>query len=247
VAVATIVAHAFTVDLVGRLLGLRGETRPGLLIVKENSWTVALARQMHEIGAPMMLIDTSWARLAPARHASIPTYHGEILNEATEHNLDLAPFQVLVAATENEAYSALVCSEFAPEIRTDSVYQLGEGDDDDHRALPASLRGRALFASGFGVGDVQQHQREGWEFRRTTMSEKFALDDAKITLSDAANMLLIVKPDGRMRFFTHASAPEPQLGDTIISYSPPRRPRPEKAVRRKEKQANSARKAQPAS
>ena len=63
---------------------------------------------------------------------------------------------VLVAATENEAYNTLVCNEFAHEIGRDSVYQLGEASDDDRRALPESLRGRALFASGFGVAEVDE-------------------------------------------------------------------------------------------
>jgi len=237
VVVATIVAHGFTIDLVARRLGLRGHTRPGLLIVGANSWTIALARQVHQIGTPVLMVDTSWSRLTSARQAGIPTYHGEILNEATEHNLDLTPFQVLVAATDNEAYNTLVCSEFAPEVGTDSVYQLGDGrEDGDRRALPASLRGRALFSSGVRVSDVLQRQQEGWEFRRTTLSQKFALDDVKVTLPDSADVLLIVKPNGRMRFFTHASVPEPQPGDIIISYSPPR-------ARRRERKAAAARSA----
>lgn len=223
VVVATIVAHGFTIDLVARLLKVKGTTRPGLLIVGATRWTIALAKQMHELDTPVMLVDSSWQRLKPARVAGIPTYHGEILNEATEHNLDLAPYHVLIAATDNEAYNTLVCSEFAPEIGTDKVYQLGEGgDDDDPRAMPASLRGRALFSSGFGVEDVQQRQDEGWEFRRTKLSEQYDLDDARDNLPQATNMLLLIKPGGGLRFFTHAARPAPEPGDIIVSYSPPR-------------------------
>ena len=222
VVVVTIVAHGFTVDLAARLLGIKGITRPGLLIVGATPWTIALARQMHKLGTPVMVADSSWERLAPARHRGLPYYHGEILNEATEHNLDLNPFQVLVAATENEAYNALVCNEFAHEIGRDSVYQLGEaGDDDDHRRLPESLRGRALFQSGFGVEDVGERQRQGWVFRRTKLSERFDFEDAQETLPEANQMLLLLRPDGTMRFFTHAARPEPRAGDTIISFSPP--------------------------
>ncbi len=248
VVVVTIVAHGFTIDLVARWLGVKGETRPGLLIVGATSWTVALARQMHEMGTPVMLVDSSWSRLRPARQDGIPTYHGEILNEATEHNLDTAPFQVLIAATENEAYNTLVCSEFAPEVGTDSVYQLGGGDDDanDLTALPKALRGRELFASGFGVYDVQRRQLEGWEFRRTKLSEKFALDDAKETLPDAANMLLIVKPSGQMRFFTHASRPEPQAGDIVVSYSPPQKATREVAAAKRQAKQKATAKPEPA-
>ena len=222
VVVATIVAHGFTIDLAAKLLQIRGVSRPGLLIVGANPWTVALAKEMHELGTPVMLVDSNWARLRPARATGIPTYHGEILNEATEHNLDLTPFEVLVAATDNEAYNTLVCSEFAPEIGTDSVYQLGEADgDDDPRKLPALLKGRALFASGFGADDVQRRQAEGWVFRKTKLSDQFRLADAKKVLPRGASMLMLVRPSGRMRFFTHAAAPEPQPGDTVISFAPP--------------------------
>ncbi len=221
VVVATIVAHGFTIDVVARWLNVKGTSRPGLLIVGSTPWTIALAQQMQELKTPVMVVDSSWQRLAAARQKGIPFYHGEILNEATEHNLDLAPFQVLVAATENEAYNALVCNEFAHEIGREAVYQLGEVDGEDHRALPVSLRGRALFESGFGVEDVNERQREGWVFRKTKLSEQFDFGDAQEKLPDSAHMLLLLRDGGRMRFFTHVSRPDPRAGDVILSFSPP--------------------------
>ncbi|WP_336987539.1 sodium:proton antiporter [Altererythrobacter aquiaggeris] len=234
VVVATIIAHGFTVNLVAKWLGVKGNTRPGLLIVGSTPWAIALAEQMHALKTPVMVVDASWQRLAQARAKGIPYYHGEILNEATEHNLDLAPFQVLVAATDNEAYNALVCNEFAHEIGRDAVYQLGEaGDDNDKHALPLSLRGRALFESGFGVSDVNDRQAEGWVFRKTTLSDEFDFEDAQEKLPHSANMLLILRATGTMRFFTHAVRPEPRAGDTIISFSPPRTKTPEEAAEKR--------------
>jgi hypothetical protein len=177
---------------------------------------------MQSLKTPVMVVDSSWQRLSAARREGLPFYHGEILNEATEHNLDLTPFQVLVAATDNEAYNALVCNEFAPEIGRDSVYQLGESADDGNKhALPESIRGRALFESGFGVSDVNQRWQQGWVFRKTKLSAAFNFDDAQEKLPDSANMLLLVREGGVLRFFTHAARPEPRAGDTIISFSPP--------------------------
>ncbi len=223
VVVVTIVAHGFTIGPIARWLGVLGTTKPGLLIVGSNDWTIALAKQMTALDTPVMIADTSWQRLAPARRDGLPTFHGEILNEASGPDLDLAPYKVLVAATENEAYNALVCNEFAATIGRDAVYQLGDDDQsaEDFRRLPASLRGRALFTAGFGIGDVQERQRQGWEFRKTRISDKFGADDARNALPDGAHQLLLLKRSGAMLFFTHASAPEPSAGDTVVSYSPP--------------------------
>lgn len=223
VVVATIVAHGFTIDLVARWLGVKGSSRPGLLIVGSTPWTIALAQEMHALKTPVMVVDSSWQRLAPARRAGLPFYHGEILNEATEHNLDLTPFQVLVAATENEAYNTLVCNEFAYEIGRDTVYQLGEAvSDDDRHAIPPSLRGRALFESGFGVADVNERQAQGWVFRKTKLSDEFKFDDARELLPESGHLLLLLRKDGTLRFFTHASRPDPRPGDTVISFTPPK-------------------------
>lgn len=240
VVVVTVIAHGFTINIVARWLGVKGDSRPGLLIVGSTPWTIALAREMEKLKTPVMIADPSWQRLAAARREGLPYYHGEILNEATEHNLDLSPYQVLVAATDNEAYNTLVCNEFAHEIGRDSVYQLGESADgqENKHALPASMRGRALFESGYGVDEVNQRQQQGWVFKKTKLSDEFDFEDAQELLPDSATMLLLVRSTGILRFFTHAARPEPRAGDVIISFSPPQLKTPEgKAAKRAAKEA----------
>jgi NhaP-type Na+/H+ or K+/H+ antiporter len=223
VVVATVVAHGFTIDLVAKWLGVKGTTRPGILIVGSTPWTIALAKQVQALSTPVMVVDSSWQRLSAARREGLPFYHGEILNEATEHNLDLTPYQVLIAATQNEAYNTLVCNEFAHEIGRDSVYQLGDNQQgDDKHSLPETLRGRALFESGFGVDEVAERTAQGWVFRKTKLSEAFDFEKAQEKLPDSANMLLLVRASGELRFFTHAVRPTPKAGDTILSFIPPK-------------------------
>ena len=239
VVVATIVAHGFTIDLVARLLNLKGSNRPGVLIVGSTPWTISLALMMQELKAPVMVVDSSWQRLALARQKGLPFYHGEILNEATEHNLDLTPYSVLVAATENEAYNALVCNEFAYEIGRDTVFQLGDAiDDEDRHALPSGIRGRALFESGFGVEDVNERLARGWGFRKTKLSEEFTFAAAQDRLPDAAAMLLLVRDNGTIRFFTHAARPEPRAGDVIVSFAPPQERSAQDAAAKRDRKRN---------
>jgi NhaP-type Na+/H+ or K+/H+ antiporter/outer membrane protein OmpA-like peptidoglycan-associated protein len=243
VVVATVLAHGFTIDLAAKLFGVKGETRPGLLLVGSTPWTIALAEMMQELKTPVMVVDSSWQRLTPARRKNLPYYHGEILNEATEHNLDLSPYQALVAATENEAYNTLVCSEFAHEIGRDAVYQIGQqGDDDDRQSMPEALRGRALFESGYGIDDIAERLAQGWQLRKTKLSDSFKFEDAKDVLPPSANLLMLLKGDGRMQFFTHAARPNPGPGDTVISFAPAK----DRTGSKREKAAAKAGKALPA-
>jgi hypothetical protein len=230
VVIATIIAHGFSIRFVARLLKVTGATERGLLIVGSTPWSLTLARQLRQLEVPVTICDNSWQRLSPARQAEIPIYHGEILAEVTEERLDFTQFQVLAAVTDNEAYNALVCNEFAPELGRDNVYQLGDAADEDHRSLPDSLRGRALFPSGLGVEDIVERERAGWTFRKTRISDQFGFDAIRSDLPDGADMVLLLRKSGVIRFFTHASRPQPQPGDTIISYVPPT-PRRRSAVK----------------
>ncbi|KHK91867.1 cation:proton antiporter [Novosphingobium malaysiense] len=241
VVIATIVAHGFSIRHVARWLKVTGARKKGILIVGSNSWSLALAEQVRSLDLPVTICDTSWERLSGPRQAGIPSYHGEILAESTEDRLDITQFQVLVATSQNEAYNALVCNEFAPDFGRDSVYQLGgTGDDEDHRSLPEALQGRAVFTSGIGVEEIIDRERAGWTFRKTRISDQFDFKDAQATLPDEANMLFLLSKDGKIRFFTHATRPTPQPGDVMISYGPSRHGTSSKpAATRKKKEAKA--------
>ena len=92
-------------------------------------------------------------------------------------------------------------------------------------ALPVVERGR--HGSGLGVEEITERERAGWSFRKTRISEQFDFADAKAVLPDEADMLLLLRKNGTLRFFTHATRPTPQPGDVIVSYAPPRVREPE--------------------
>ena len=221
VVAATIVAHGFSIGPVARILGLTATGAKGLLIVGATGWSLGLARALRGLGVPVTIGDTSWQRLAPARAEDIPTYHGEILSEAREEGIDLHRFAALAATTENEAYNALVCSELAPELGRDNVHQLGDAGGDDPAALPASLRGRAVFRSGLGVEEVAARDDAGWTFGALAIEGGTDAAAATAALPPEGGPLLLIRRSGALRFFTHASNPAPAAGDTILAYAPP--------------------------
>jgi len=220
VVAATIVAHGFSIGLVARLLGLTVPGGQGVLVVGATRWGLSLTDALRRLGVSAVVSDTSWQRLARAREADIPSFHGEILAEATEERLDFQQFGTLAAVTENEAYNTLVCSEFAPEMGRDNVYQLGDEVGDDGAGLPPALRGRAIFRSGLGVEELARHDRDGWAFASMEVSDVATYQSSVADLPDAGGPLLLVRRNGGLRFFTHASRPVPTPGDVVLAYAP---------------------------
>ncbi|RHW18746.1 sodium:proton antiporter [Sphingomonas gilva] len=218
--VATIIAHGFSVGPVARLLGLTVTSGGNVLIVGATSWSVSLATALQRLGIGVVVGDNSWQRLALVRARGIQDFHGEILSEATEERLDFQQFGVLAAVSDNEAYNALVCSEFAPELGGDNVYQLGDAAGDDPRRLPPSLRGRALFRSGLGVEDLVARQADGWTFASLVVGDTVDYAAATEPLPEEGGPLLLIRRGGTIRFFTHATRPSPESGDTVLAYGP---------------------------
>ena len=222
VVAGTIVVYGFAIRPLALLLKLTDDEHKGVLIVGSTPWSINLAEFLTARDMPVTIADNSWQRLAPARDRGLDTYHGEILAEATEDHLEFDRFQALIAASDNEAYNSLVCSEFAPEIGRDSVYQVGDAAGDDPSRLPDTLRGRALFSSGVGVEELNRRRDEGWRLRANGPSE-MSVDSKQPEVQDfpEADPLLILGNNGRLRFFTHATRPKPRPGETVIVYAPP--------------------------
>ncbi|MFP3802368.1 NAD-binding protein, partial [Paraburkholderia sp. SIMBA_027] len=83
---------------------------------------------------PVIVIDRSWGSLNPARQRGIKTEVGDILSEHTEYHVDLTPYEILIAATEEDAYNALICQRFVPELGREHIFQtpIHMGDPSDY-------------------------------------------------------------------------------------------------------------------
>ncbi|MUV37464.1 K(+)/H(+) antiporter NhaP2 [Lentibacillus sp. JNUCC-1] len=120
----TVVAHGFSISWLARKLHLSMEGRPGTLIVGSNPFTVELAKSLAKSKAPVIIVDSSWENLRYARNGGVPFYHGEMLSEQTEYNLDTIPYEYMLAISEYHSYNALVCTTFMPEYGRTNVFKI---------------------------------------------------------------------------------------------------------------------------
>jgi NhaP-type Na+/H+ or K+/H+ antiporter len=229
VVIATIFAHGFSAGRFARWLGIDQGKGDGVLIVGANDWTIGLAEQLHAMERRVLIADTSSFALRRARQLGIPVHRGEILDEVTSDDIDLHGFSTLVAASENDAYNALVAADLGPEMGSHRIVQTAPSGKD------RPTRGQLMLDSARTVDQLQQLIAQGWAFRRTRITEKFSLDAYRATLGPGGEVVAVDRA-GALAFTVQGRRPAIQPGDSVIAFVPP-----EATARRTEERARRAR------
>ncbi|RVT85154.1 sodium:proton antiporter [Rhodobacteraceae bacterium CCMM004] len=225
---ATVVVHGFTLKPFARALGLTAAETPGVLIVGGSRWSAGLAEALKEAEVPVLVSDPNRGHLKRAREAGLPTFFGDILSEAAEHNIELMQFKSIVAATDNDAYNTLVATDLGPEFGRENVYQVAREKGDYKRyQLPATLGGRP-FADGATYNALNRMVWQGWTFRTTKLTEEYGYDDWREKRPRAV-LLAVIAPEGEIQFVGGDVEVPIGPGARLISMLPPEeaaRPRP---------------------
>ncbi len=199
---ATVLSAGFTIGPVAHRLGLSEGGGNGVLIVGANPWSLGLAKALKAMDVGVLVADTNWRRLRGARLEGHATFYGEVLSENADHRLDHSAFNHLIAATPNDAYNALVCVEFAPELGRHRVFQVASQDKDDGDAdmIAFTSRGRTLSSRGRSFDALTRDWWGGWRFRSTNVSEEYTMAQLVEDRGEDIDFLLVKKSDGSLDF-----------------------------------------------
>jgi NhaP-type Na+/H+ or K+/H+ antiporter len=221
---ATVILHGFTIKPIAARLGLAVRGPEGVLIVGANTWSLSLAKTLQELDIPVLIADTNWLRLRRARLDGVPTFYGEILSEAADHRLDHAKYGWLVAASSNDAYNALACVEFAPEIGRHRVFQLpaGVAEKDESREIVFTARGRTLIRKGRSFDALSADWFRGWRFRATKLSEEYPLKKFLEERGENVDLVAERRPDGKVQLLGPTAPPKGGDGAVMIWFAPPK-------------------------
>jgi len=218
---ATVLFSGFFITPLAKLLGLASGGGDGVMIVGANPWSLGLAKALKDMGIQVMVADTNWRRLRGARLEGHLTFYGEVLSENADYRLDHSAFNHLIAATPNDAYNALVCVEFAPELGRHRVFQVTttETDDDGGEGIAFTSRGRTLTSRGRSFDSLTRDWWGGWRFRSTTLSETYTLDDLYRDRGDNIDLILAKRADGTLDFIQPGQETR-AAGATVLSFCP---------------------------
>ncbi len=203
---ATVALHGLSIGALARRLGLAYARQHGVMIVGASPWTLELARSLQDLGVSVLLADASWNRLETARLTGIPTHWGEVLSELSEETLELGDAGYLLAATHNDAYNALVCTRFAPELGRNRVFQLSlhAAEEPDPGAFAHTLRGRIAFGAEAAYDELLRRHYQGWPLQRTRITERYTFEDVRRDAPAGTLVLLAAR-----------------AGDTLLTLQPP--------------------------
>jgi len=227
VVIVTIFAHGFSAKWVATRLGIDEGKGEGIMFVGANRWTIELASFLKTINFPVMVADDSRFALRGARKKDLETYHGDILEEALDDNIDLGQFQHMIIATDNESYNQLLSSDLGPEFGYDQMTAIAI----DKNAAD-SKRGRTLLETQTPYAELVDRTRDGWVFSRTRLTEKFTYEAFQSNLDEGEEIVALMKPDNRLLFFSAQARPIIEAGDSIISFVRPDGPEDFKASRK---------------
>ncbi|MGB1884164.1 MAG: cation:proton antiporter [Gammaproteobacteria bacterium] len=218
--VTTVVLHGFSIGVVSRRLGLASARDDGLLIVGASPWAIDLAQQLKALDIPVRIVDASWHRLRPARLAGIDIHFGQVISESADETLDLSDTGLVLAATDNDAYNALVCTRFANEFNRSAVFQLAMVAEDEHghKGLAPGARGQRAFSDASLYEALLERYFEGWRFQKTGLTETFDFDRYLKEIDQELFAAMVVRSNGRLVFANGAY--QPKAGDIVINFLP---------------------------
>jgi hypothetical protein len=165
---------------------------------------------------PVIVADNAWHRLRRARAASVPVYFGELLSEHAENALELGAYASLLATGNNDAYNALVCAHFAPELGRQQVFQLAPDEVADKRRLSSGARGRIAIAEDIQYEDLQRHWYQGWGFHTSKLTEAFGVEDLRDALPAQAMPILVIDARANVRLIEAGKPLKAEAGDRVL-------------------------------
>lgn len=219
--VGTVLLQGGTAKYVARWLGIAEADPQGFLLVGAHDFARRLAMALQKAGFVVRLVDTNLAHVFDARMAGLGVYHGNILSEFTENNIDLSGIGRMLALTSNDEANSLACIHLQEHFDSAEVYQLP----------PHSLRSntisshsrerlaRLLFQPELTYETVDSMLARGCDLKVTKLTQAFTYADFAVEYAEGFVPLLAFQgKEVVVATIDQEFAPQP--GWTLVSLTP---------------------------
>ena len=204
-------------------LGLADRNPNGILMIGAHGFARALAKTLRSQDVSVMMVDTSSGHVGAARLEGLPVFHGSVLSDQAEEELELPGIGKLFALTANDEANALSARRFVHLFGRENVFQLAttrkarEGSAE----LGSELRARVLLAEDMTYEDLERRFSRGHTFRATPITDEFSYQDWREVHGEDALPFLTLGEDGGITVATREHPVEPRPGDTLVALAAP--------------------------
>jgi len=187
-------------------LGLATRKPEGILMLGASDWVRELAATLKDAGVAVLLVDTNARNIRTARMAGLRVFHGSLLADSTDEQIDLSGLGRLFALTPNNEVNTLAAQHYRHLFGRAEVYQLPGGS--------GTPQGRLLFDTEYRT--LAAAVRGGAQFRATLLTDQFSLEDWRAEHGPDAIPLLCVDDNGRVTVATTDQPFDGKPGSTLV-------------------------------
>ncbi|MCB0087749.1 MAG: sodium:proton antiporter [Caldilineaceae bacterium] len=214
--VGTVLIQGSSARRVAEILNVREAEPQGFLILGAHRFASALGRALKESGFVVRSIDTNWNLVRKARMEGLTVYHGNILSEHMENELDLSGIGHLLALTANDEANALACKKLEEELGSAGVFQLAPQSGRERNEVSHLQLGRILGGRNLTYTAVEDLTRAGATIKRTRLTPEFTYADFRDLYGASAIPLMVIR-NKMVEVATLENGFEPQPGWTLLS------------------------------
>lgn len=204
-------------------LGIAHRNPRGVLVIGAHPFARGLAEQLRDLDVPVMIVDTNARLIADARLEGLPVYHGSVLSDQADEEMDLPGIGKVFAMTANDEVNALSARRFVHLFGRGNLFQLPSARraEEGSAELSQEFRARPLFGPGASFAELDRRFRDGAQFRATPLTPQFRFTDWREEHGPDAIALLSIAEDGSVTVGTTDQRLEPKAGETVLGLTAP--------------------------
>ncbi len=170
----TVLVQGGTAKPVAQWLGVSEADPQGFLFVGSTELTRQLGSLLQDLGYRVLIVDSNYDGISRARLMGLETYHGNVLSEATEDDMDFSGLGRMLAMTRNDEANALACKHMEDAFSSRNVYQLPPNPRQPGVEGPSYYQlARLLFQSDATYEHLDEMIAAGATVKQTPITEQF--------------------------------------------------------------------------
>lgn len=210
---------SFTAAPLARKLRLAKANPNGVLIIGSSAFSRQLAIVLIEKKFEVIIADSNWDNLSAARLKNIPTYFGNPMSEAAEHNLSLQGIGMLLALSHNAEFNTLMGMRFQYQFGRHQIFYIEsatEKNKHERHVVDTKHKGKKLFGKEITFQKLASMMSNNATVKCVKFTEKFTFENFEETNRKKFLPLFIITTQNILKPFTQEGTINIQDKDSLI-------------------------------